>query len=317
MDPSGYAFILTAIEPKIDTPYEIIPRHTLERAIPEQVIVLKSTLERFNTDISSLLHPPYEFNVKIVQGERPGQRNYEFKKLKTEDWRYWIISFEPNNHEMMNLGYALSLMENDIELGFEIIGKDAKNVGFAWHAQSLHTFFNDRIRGQLPPKPILEEDLLLAAHCYEKLLSLPKEYQHISRSFRLFDNLRSIPLLSRLAILGLFSALESLLTHAPDPKDPSDSLARQIKHKVALIQKRFVRDLDYKKWFDNIKEENLWKKLYLYRSLVAHGEKAHISGKLEELKSTESVVSFLREVLKLLLAEALDEPELITDLKEC
>jgi len=317
MEFSGYAFILTVVEPKITTPYEIIPRHTLQKAIPKQVEIIKSTLERFNTNIPSLLHPPYEFNVEVGQGEQPRQSIYTFKKLEPEDWRYWIISFGPNNQEMINLGYALSLMENDIELGFEIIGKDAKNVGFTWHAQSLHTYFNDRIRGQLPPKPILEEDLLLAAHCYEKLLSLPKEYQHIRRSFRLFDDLRSIPLLSRLAILGLFSALESLLTHAPDPKDPSDSLARQIKHKVALIQKRFVRDLDYEKWFDDIKEANLWKKLYLYRSLVAHGEEAHISDKLEKLKSTESIVSFLREVLKLLLAEALDEPELITDLKEC
>jgi len=317
MEFSGYAFILTVIEPKVTTPYKIIPQHTLQKATPEQVKILKATLERFNTNPTYFLYPPYEVNVKVVQGERAEQQNYEYKKLKTEDWRYWIISFEPNNTEMMNIGSALSLMKNHIELGFEIIGKDEENTGFNWHAQSLHTFFNDYMRRQLKPKPILEEDLLLAAHCYEKLLSLPDEYQHIRRAFQLFNDLRSIPLSSRLAILGLFSVLESLLTHAPEPIDPSSSLTRQITRKIALIQKRFVRDLDYEIWFDGIQEKKLWKKLYLYRSLIAHGEEAHISDKLENLKSPGRVVSFLREVLKLLLVESLDEPELITDLKKC
>jgi hypothetical protein len=44
-------------------------------------------------------------------------------------------------------------------------------------------------------------------------------------------HLESIPEKSDMRTLGYFGILESLLTHKPDPKDPSDSIGRQIRGK--------------------------------------------------------------------------------------
>jgi hypothetical protein len=130
--------------------------------------------------------------------------------------------------------------------------------------------------------------------------------------------LKSIPSSSELKVIGLFSIIETLLTHAPKNNDPTDSLARQIKHKIPLVRKRGQRPIDHNSIFeDSISEEALWSKLYGFRSKIVHGESADLSGELKVLKDRERVVRFLCEIVKLLLIQSLNEPVLISDLKEC
>jgi hypothetical protein len=86
---------------------------------------------------------------------------------------------------------------------------------------------------------------------------------------------------------------------------------------VPLVRKRCSRQLDYAKFFGEILEENLWSKLYAYRSMIVHGEHAAFEGKLQILRDRKTVVDFLKETAKLLLVQSLDEPELMTDLKKC
>lgn len=73
--------------------------------------------------------------------------------------------------------------------------------------------------------------------------------------------------------LGYFGILESLLTHKPDPKDLYDSITRQVKNKVALLDHRWSPRLDYSA-FKAVKEDTVWSKMYAYRSALAHGDAA-------------------------------------------
>ncbi|MGD0077701.1 MAG: hypothetical protein ABSB91_03630 [Sedimentisphaerales bacterium] len=323
MSLSGYVFILTPIEPQVETPYQIIPKHFLQKAETEQIVNIKKLLKVFNTfPIPGIpdeyIQPPYEYDYIVTTGKQPGSTHYEQKTLPQDRWRYWVINFEGVNSELEELQYSLSLMDQDIELGFHFItGDELIGVSFGWHSQNLHTYFNDYDRKVIVPKIISSADLQLANECYSRLKQIPQQYSHINRAFHRFDVLRSIPLTSELTTIGLFSIIESLLTHAPSNNDPTDSLVRQIKHKIPLVRKRFRRTIDHNAIFNGIDEERLWVKLYAYRSKIVHGESADISGNLSVLKDRKTVIAYLRDIVKLLLIQSLGEPILMTDLKEC
>jgi hypothetical protein len=301
---------LTPIDPQVETPYEVIPNHFLQKADQVQIDEIKSMLRMFTA--SSPYISPYEHDVLA----KPG--GWECKALPSENWRYWIIYFQGTNAELQELGYALSLMENDIELGFYFMSLKKRSDAFRWHSQYLHTYFNDHDRRVLSPQKITSVDLQPAGDCYSKLKSIPEQYPHIKRAFQRFDMLKSVPLSSELTIIGLFSVIESLLTHAPKKTDSTDSLVRQIKHKIPLVRKRFRRPIDHNSIFENsISEDALWSRLYGFRSKIVHGESADLSGDIRVLRDRVTVVIFLREIVKLLLIQSLDEPILMSDLKEC
>ncbi len=48
--------------------------------------------------------------------------------------------------------------------------------------------------------------------------------------------LKALPHFSPLRFLGYFAMLESLLTHAPNPSDPYDSITRQVQKRRALLE---------------------------------------------------------------------------------
>ena len=135
----------------------------------------------------------------------------------------------------------------------------------------------------------------------------------LRNSLKQFRHLSDLPKQSPLHLVGLFAIIESLLTHKPDPKDPSDSLTRQVKTKFVLLNKRFKRKLDYGAHFGHATEEQVWKDLYALRSLAAHGAQLSYG----RLKSADNALRFLRLAASAVLRHALDEPLLVKDLRQC
>ena len=70
-------------------------------------------------------------------------------------------------------------------------------------------------------------------------------------------------------------------------------------------------------FFPNTSESAIWKKLYAYRSNIAHGSKPDFAKELLVLKDDSTAQNFLKLVVKMLLRHSLIEPQLYTDLKEC
>ena len=154
---------------------------------------------------------------------------------------------------------------------------------------------------------------------YRELKQAEREWPAHFRSAKEFHYLRGLPRDSDFQALGLFTVIESLATHAPDPKDPTDSLTRQVKSKMNLISKRFFRSLDWRDFFPKAPNgDKVWGALYEYRSKLAHGSEADFrSGRLKVLDSPRWSIEFLKEAAKLLIIQALREPQLISDLKSC
>lgn len=123
---------------------------------------------------------------------------------------------------------------------------------------------------------------------------------------------------SLLKTLSYFSIIECLLTHQPKPSDTMDSLTRQITYKMLLLSKRFERELVYKTHFPSSTEpEKVWRMLYQYRSVIAHGGEVDFGKTFSTLVSRDKVTDFLKEGLKLLLLYSLKEPEFLADLQKC
>ncbi len=219
---SGYVFVLTLIDPQFDTPYEVIPNHFLQKATADQIESIKSLLHIFDSN-PHLSRAHYEYDVIETQGDQPGSRSFDYKELPADKLRYWVINFQGFNAELQELGYALGLMDQDIDLGFYFITSGSFAEGYGWHAQSLHTYFNDDDRRTIKPKKISSSDIKLAGECYLKIKELSKKYPHIKRAFFRLNTLNSILLSSDLTTIGLFSIIECLLTHAPNDNDPTDS----------------------------------------------------------------------------------------------
>lgn len=309
----GYVFVLTPIDLLCSEGVEIIPGHRIVRANEKQVKGIKEALRQFrNGPVIEI--SPYENNAHTS----PDRTRRHFEKLPQESWRYWIIEFDGTNSELQELQFACALVPNDIELGFWFISHEPFiGSGLGWDPSSIHTFLHSHITGFMEAKQIDKSDLDQIRRNYEEIKKLSPDYVHIRRALLRYDQLRWLPRGSEMVVIGLFSIIESLISHAPKLTDSADSLSHQLRTKLPLLRKRFVDSLDHSSQFPGIKEENLWKKLYAYRSKIVHGEGSQMSGDLTSLGNVASVITFLRETSKRLLQLSLREPQFMTDLKKC
>lgn len=116
-----------------------------------------------------------------------------------------------------------------------------------------------------------------------------------------------VPRFSPLQILGYFAVLESILTHAPNPDDRYDSITRQIKQKLALLNGRWRPPLDYSA-FSGLSHDKVWSKMYAYRSAIAHGATPNFDGELSALGKAENSNVLISEAVRKTICQALEEP---------
>jgi hypothetical protein len=312
---SGYVFVLTPIELREPCNQEVIAGHRLVRADESQIDEIKQKIEQFNTNPFFNWVSPYENDIQIVPGSKAGEFSFPSKPLAREDWRYWIIEFDGTNVELGELQSACELITNDLELGFHFTSHEGVGKGFGWNPSVLHTFFHEH-------KPVTCKLIDQAALAeingnFYAIKALSNDYEHISRALRRFHQLKWLPRSSEMVVIGLFSVIESLVSHAPKLTESADSLGHQLRTKLPMLARQFHSDLNHANFFTGLSEEKLWSKLYGYRSKIVHGEDSQLSGDLKDLKNIDAVIHFLRETSKKVLSLCLKEPQFMTDLKKC
>ena len=311
-EPSSFCFILDSIDVSGELPLEIIPGHWFRKATHEDIDLIKKELTPHIIRFS-----PYEF------GPVPSKKDEEsFGLLPSDKWKYYVISFNGSNAKLGDLEYAANRLRNDITLGYTFLYDIDKYHGFAGivsHPTQITTFFVDRQPHILPLNPIQPSELLKITPNYNLITGLDKtRYPNVSSAILDFHQTKMITNRSNLKVLSYFSIIECLLTHNPRPIDTMDSLTRQISTKMSLLSKQFQRELQYNLHFPSLTDpEKVWKMLYGYRSLVAHGGNTDFTQKFVALQSRDNIRGFLMESLKLLLLYALKEPEFLADLQKC
>jgi hypothetical protein len=151
---------------------------------------------------------------------------------------------------------------------------------------------------------------------YSKLATHDNGILDLDKVFKLVFELKDLPRFSPLQILGYFAVLESVLTHAPNPDDRYDSITRQIKQKLALLNKRWNPPLDYSA-FPTLSHDKVWSKMYAYRSAIAHGSTPNFAGELSALGKAENANLLISEAVKKTIYQTLEEPQLLADLQDC
>jgi hypothetical protein len=308
----GFAFIGTLLDVRLDLPLNIGERVRLERATDSQIVEIKRLLPA-GGGLSLTYHYEHDW-VPVTTQTGTG---HETRPLPRDDWRYFVFTWAGSNSHVNDVQRAVNLVPPPVSCVLQAFTRQrfgqGECKGFSVETVAAHYQHTD-----IPPKAVVvdAERIDLWRITCDRLREFDRE-QHsgIHRAVELLDQIRRFPAFGHLKVLTYFMALEMLLTHKPTEKEVGDSLAHQIRTKVALLSRRLPGGLDYSVFGVDVSEEKIWSKLYAYRSIVAHGEVPDFARELKMLVSPQIAQTFVATATAKLGRYALDDPQLIEGLK--
>jgi len=310
---NNFCFIIDVLDIDFKLPIEIIPNHWFRKATSKQIKIIKKQLERLNV-------PNYPYESNIIQEKKTNagtSRSYEPIKSQ-KDFKYYVISFEGTNEHIHGLEHAANLIEHDINIGIQFLYIKSGVNSISYNPYILSNLFRDGIASRIEAISLTLQELSEISNNYKLIDNLDtNRYPNIAKAVNDFHQTKMIPEITKLKALSYFAIIESLLTHKPKPTDTIDSINRQIKTKMFLLNKRFQRKINYPSYFGQTPHEKVWNTLYDYRSSIAHGANIDFNSTFKILTSHANIQNFLRDNLKLLILYSLDDPDFLTDLKNC
>lgn len=305
--PENYAFVVNVRSLGGAASHVLAPGHELRRATPIEVAVIKDQL----ASMGALMGFKYMYLWEMESSGRGGIATV----LPQSEWRYFVIAFRGSNATIGDLEGTFDLAPSEVEIGFTIIN-DFGGRGVVWSPGRFFAVLDSAPRNDAFFLDLVASDVDEIRIVYSQLQAHNPQIIDTGRLAFQLSQLKALPHHSPLRFLGYFAVLESLLTHAPKPSDPYDSITRQVKMKLALLDARFPRKLDYAS-FGAANVDSIWSKMYHYRSQVAHGGAPHFAGDLAVLKSHETALALIRNTVKAVIRQAISEPQLLRDLREC
>jgi hypothetical protein len=228
-----------------------------------------------------------------------------------------IVSHPTTSELSRDWEEAFLLCEREIRTGPKIsLGRDGMKWAWSYAQHELGLTMDDADLGMLPVHVLGESDRIALLDLHGRLVKNRSALPELPRALQALSSLRAIPTHSPLRCLGYFTVIESLLTSKPRATDQTDSLSRQVNGKMNLVGRRCSPPIVFDEHFRS-PPKDIWKRLYDYRSDVAHGSEPDFSRALACLEGQEPIERFLRVVTRRLLRYALTEPDLVGDLKAC
>jgi hypothetical protein len=315
-EEGGYALLanvgrLESIE------YEIAPGVKLRRATQAEVAEILVLFRWWHLldGPGRLRRNPFDTTLEKVDISATGWSELP-KALPEADHRYHVVEFSGSNIRLLDAVDASAICEKELELAIELHFTPVDGLSFG--ARPRFEKFLD--------KTATEDDLFLnvedgdIAEIVRVCEFRPKHDNSVidlQSAWRDYMALRDVPEQSPLRLLGYFAILESLTTHKPDDKDPADSITKQVRSKMALLNNRFDRPIAYDDYFAGTVPDKIWSKLYALRSDVAHGSIPSFEGALQALGDMRKATQFVQMAVKRVMRQALIEPRLVADLRRC
>lgn len=297
-----------------ETPHKICNNLTLRKATNHEIDIIKEN-NLYNHKVGEV--PIFEACSEV---DNTGV-SYGPEKDKSS-WKYWVFEVNQENatskrkntffYEDDYLQYATSLLDCNLFLGY--------NIKYNSELASTSSFKQFNAIHQSEDKPnqprMIDLEQILPLEDYWKLIKKRfKEDLELKEVVLGFFNLNLFTQNNRFKSLGKFALIESLITHAP--RDSGDSITKQICSKVQLLNNRFSKPIDTKLFFKEGNLETVLKKIYAFRSSIAHGNKINFERDLKILESETKVNQFIDILLRRLIIQKMKEPLLINDLKKC
>jgi hypothetical protein len=308
--PRPFAFVLNVSGLVGCHTLEIIPGCIMRRGNGTEIKFTKKV-------IASMFGEHFEGSLWETRKPKSGQGQHV--RLPAKRWRYFVVEFGGGNKEIELLERALSVASCGLEVGFivSVATLDGKELPVClYNPCSLFQSLSAMSDMGGPAKHLTKSDGEQVRKIYSKLATHDNSVMDLEKVFRLVFELKDLPRFSPLQVLGYFAVLESILTHAPNPEDRYDSLTRQIRQKLALLNKRWTPPLDYSA-FPKLPHDTIWSKMYAYRSAIAHGSTPNFVKELSALGKAENANILVSEAVRKTICQAIEEPQLLTDLQAC
>ncbi|OCC17801.1 hypothetical protein AS590_05925 [Prescottella equi] len=293
---------------------------TIDRASAEEVNLIRPPL----VALSQLAtQRPAPKNEATIRAEHTGQISFYRYDLPADAWRYTVI--RPNGHqfdERHKLNQVLRICPSDLRIvGWADWQDDPKSAEIIFDVAETGHYLR-RIWWTNPAPPIA--DFARAREIHELRRALDDEkYPEIARALALFVQLDQLDDFMDAKLLGHFTVLESLLSHAPDKYDPVDSITRQLKRNLVLLDHRMPlnENLELDQFGKNATGEQVISKLYSIRSAAAHGGSNEPAVRWLNDRTpsgwswSDNINGYVRKLTQRVLVAALREPQLVSDLR--
>jgi hypothetical protein len=310
----NFSFVLNAsglADPTPNATLTVAPGHEFRRASRAEVVAIKEMLTTYAT---ATTWEVWQGGEKVVKGNRTGR-----SPLPEDQWRYFVIEFQGPNSTIIELERAFSIACFDLKIGFTLmpeIFRGKKTPMLIFHPARLFSQVQCAYNEMLPFIEVTAAvvDNLILLH--KQIQTSDQRFESLTRLTGQVLGLDALPSDSPLLFLGYFAILESLITHQPKKTDTIDSITRQVKQKVLLLDNRWEPRLDYST-FPESKRDTIWSKMYEYRSCLAHGANPDFKKDLHLLGDRDRPLKLLKQTVKSVLRQAVIEPQLILDLRNC
>jgi len=306
----GFAFVMNVSRLVGSETYTLAPNHQLRRARPSEIAFIKENIRKHA--------PPPHNDFQGLWEQRLPLQGGQPELLPVTEQRYFVIAFTGTNQTLVDLEHAFDLSPLELEVGFTAVGFAGKrNHGvILFPGRLFHTLENVLFDNSFFVD-VTAADIKEIRTIYAQLQRHDQSLLNVERLTLQLGELKTLPRHSPLRFLGYFAILESLITHNPQPADPYDSITRQVKKKLALLNSRFVHPIDYAPFGKTTAMDKIWATMYDYRSCVAHGGVPDFTKSLKILGNHGAALALITGTVKAVMRRALTEPKLLLDLREC
>lgn len=289
------------------------------KATPNEQPDCKKYVDRINSLVNSNVFPKIPQECDFVPNE-DGNGFTINQILSPNQWRYCVV--RPSGNAALHTDMVTEALRiSNAELTVEHWGMQMGSFRCFRSSSSVpYPTFNLQAYDHRPQSIDFEE----LKECLDLRASLDEDrFKPISLALKRFLSLGRLPR-SDMKVLGYFAVIEGLLSHSPKSNESADSISRQLKRNLILIENRLPASepigLSGK---DGTQASNFITGLYGYRSELAHGNSsttakdklAKTLGIGQGLDWETGIDSFLRTLVRRILKQSLREPQLITDLK--
>jgi hypothetical protein len=287
----------------------LAPGHKLRKATEVEIEAIRDVL---TTIAAASDFGPWQRGKPIVTGKKT-----TYAKIPARQWRYFVIAFTGSNDTSSQIERTLSITPLELKIGFTLLREAFPNAPMLIFSPArLFAQVQRAMHGKMPFLDVTAGDVRNIRLLNDQLQRYDFEPSNLKRLMEQMLDSDALPYDSPLRFLGYFAILESMLTHQPKKTDTIDSITRQVKQKVVLLNNRWQTPIDYSP-FEDKKPETIWSAMYSYRSTLAHGGKPDFKDELRLLKDHDRALELLTRTVKSILRQAVIEPQLLFDLRNC
>lgn len=298
------------------TPLQISETAVLRAATAEEI----SASENYLQKVSSATSVPYRDYKQqwTLKEDKNGTTTLRSSPLPIDQWRHLVLEYRGEGQAFSFLRKMLAIADPPLFFSYYTLTSESGEGydGFC----AINMSILERVERAWWENPNGTEVNASQIRDLEGSIGQVKaspEYSFVIQAIESYYDLQLLPPDSPMYLLGLFSIVESLITHRPRSAETLDSVTHQICNKIVFIDDCLLEKPHVAApFFGSIDRVKLWKKLYSYRSQIAHTASSSLA-EHGDLISRDNILKYLDPKAREIIRLAITRPQVIHRLKAC